>query len=275
VVTKWLLVYECELPMTRQITDLAYNDTQQLDLYLVDEPGRPLVICLHGGGFISGGKDDERCRQSAALLTEAGFNCATIAYTLAPSENRFAMWPRNLFDLADALVWLNNQAANHGYDFSRLGMLGYSAGCCLSNLYIQGGNNIFTHFGYETRVFSPAALVGFYGPYDFTIRQSERRSDCEEINLYHSPGYWLKQNEASRTPPVLHIHGDRDRVVYLDQHKLFQKDYEEKGGNFKSVVIEEFGHSFAPRDVNESGKTVDLRAEISDFFTHHLADNPS
>ena len=133
--------------MTRQITGLAYNETQQLDLWLVDEPGQPLVVCLHGGGFHSGSRDDERCIQSAELLTKAGFNCAAVSYSLAPREDRFLMWPRNLFDLADALAYLNEHASGYGYSKSRLGMLGYSAGCCLANLYIQGGQNVFDHFG--------------------------------------------------------------------------------------------------------------------------------
>jgi len=258
--------------MTRQVTDLAYNDTQQLDLHLVDAPGRPLVVCLHGGGFHSGSRDDKRCRQSAELLTSSGFNCASISYSLAPRDDRFSMWPRNLFDVADALVFLHNQAGKFGYDFSRLGMLGYSAGCCLSNLYIQGGKNIFDHFGYETPVFSPAALVGFYGPYDFSSRQPERRSGKQEINLYHSPSYWFRQNKASSAPPVLHIQGDQDDVVHPNQHMAFQKDYEQRGYPFKGVIVEGYGHSFAPTDANAAGENIDLRAEISDFFSLHLAD---
>jgi len=261
--------------MNRKITALAYNQTQHLDLYLVDQPGRPLVACLHGGGFHSGGRDDERCRQSAKLLVEAGFNCASISYSLATRENRFSMWPRNLFDLADALVYLHDQAEEHGYDFSRLGMLGYSAGCCLSNLYIQGGKNIFDHFGYKTPVFSPAALVGFYGPYDFSSRQAERRSDNVDVNLYHSPSYWFRQNKASCAPPVLHIQGDRDTVVYPDQHEAFQRDYEARAYVFKSIVVEGFGHSFAPMAANASGENIDLRADITDFFSHHLAHRKS
>jgi acetyl esterase/lipase len=256
--------------MPSQITDLAYNDTQHLDLYKTDEPGRPLVVCLHGGGFISGDKSDERCRQAATILVDAGFNCASISYSLATPENRFSMWPQNLFDVADAISYLHNQAGMHGYDFHRFGMLGFSAGCCLSNLYIQGGKSLFHHFGHKIPVFGPGALVGFYGPYDFSSRQAERRSDNTEINLYHSPSYWLRHNTGPKPPPVLHIQGDRDTVVYPDQHKSFQHDCDERAYSFKAIVAEGFGHSFTPRDTNASGKTIDLQQEITDFFTRYL-----
>ncbi|HEY5776086.1 MAG TPA: alpha/beta hydrolase [Xanthomonadales bacterium] len=261
--------------MTRELKGLAYNEKQSLDLYLVDQPGRPLVTCLHGGGFHSGSRDDGRCRQSIELLIEAGFNCASISYTLATRDNRFSMWPRNLFDLADALAFLHDQARQHDYDFSRLGMLGFSAGCCLSNLYIQGGQALFDHFAYSTPLFTAAALVGFYGPYDFETRQQERRSGDAEINRYHSPAYWLRQGKPGGAPPVLHIQGASDTVVYPDQHAAFQKDYAERAYDFKAILLEGFGHSFAPVDTNDSGKTIDLRAQISSFLDQHLVKQPN
>jgi len=258
--------------MIRQFTDLAYNDTQKLDLYLVDKPAQPLVVCVHGGGFFAGNKTDERCRQSVKLLTEAGINCASISYSLATREDRFSMWPRNLFDVADALAFLHGQAKAYNYNFGRFGLLGFSAGCCLSNLYIQGGKDIFDHFAYEIPLFSPAALAGFYGPYDFSTRQRERRSDNPEINRYHSPSHWLQQSSAPPATPVLHIQGDCDDVVYPDQHERFHKDYSERGFDFKAVLIEGFGHSFAPVDSNDAGDTIDLRSELTDFFSSHLVD---
>ena len=260
--------------MARQTTDLAYNDSQRLDLHLVEQPGQPLIVCLHGGGFVSGTKDDRRCIQSAKLLNQAGFNCVSISYSLATADNRFSMWPRNLFDLADALVFLNKHAEEYGFDFKHLGLLGFSAGCCLSNLYIQGGKNIFQHFGYETPLFQPTALAGFYGPYDFSVRQAERRSDNEVINRYHSPSHWIRQHAGKNAPPVLHIQGDHDKVVYPDQHAAFQKDYQERGFDFKAVIVENFGHSFAPVDSNESGETIDLRSQLADFFSYHLTHRP-
>lgn len=256
--------------MSRKITALPYNGSNHLDLYLADQPGRPLVTCLHGGGFHSGGRNDERCRQSINLLLDAGFNCASISYSLATPDNRFAMWPRNLFDVADALVYLNAHADRYDYDFSRLGMLGYSAGCCLSNLYVQGGEDLFRHFGYATTEFKPKALAGFYGPYDFSTRQSQRRSSDPALNRYHSPAYWLRRSEAATAPPVLHIQGDRDEIVYPDQHEAFRKDYTQRGFEFEALMLEGFGHSFAPVDKNALGDAIDLRATVAGFFTRHL-----
>jgi len=59
-------------------------------------------------------------------------------------------------------------------------------------------------------------------------------------------------------------------VVYPDQHAAFQKDYEERDYDFKAVIAEGFGHSFAPVDSNDKGESIDLRSEVSDFFSRHL-----
>jgi acetyl esterase/lipase len=256
--------------MHRQVTDINYNVRQRLDLFLVEQPQQPLVVCLHGGGFISGDKSDIRCTQSVQLLNDAGFNCAAISYSLASAENRFAMWPRNLFDLADAIAWLHDRASNFEYDFGRLGLLGFSAGCCLANLYIQGGKRIFEHFAYSTPVFQVQALAGFYGPYDFSVRQRERRSDDDQVNLLHSPAYWLRNGDARDAAPVLHIQGDRDEVVRPDQHHAFQKDYRERGHDFEAIIVEGFGHSFAPQDTNNAGLSVNLGIAVSGFFNSKL-----
>jgi acetyl esterase/lipase len=249
--------------------ELAYSPNQKLDLYSADQDKRPLVVCVHGGGFVSGSRDDKRCVQTAELLVDAGFNCASLSYSLAEPGNRFGMWPQNLFDVADAIEFLQAEASGFSYDARRFALVGFSAGCCLSNLYIQGGPYLFRQLEHPVTWYRPAALVGFYGPYDFTIRQPERRSEDPEINRLHSPRHWLKRR-IDEPPPVLHIQGDEDRIVYPDQHELFRSDCEALGYPFEEVIAMGFGHSFAPRDDNGRGEQLDTGPDITRFLERHL-----
>ena len=255
---------------SRSIMQLAYNDHRVLDLHLAGQPNRPLVLCIHGGGFVSGSRDDARCSQAVSILVTAGFNIASIEYTLARPDDRFGAWPRNLLDVADAMDWLQANAGTYGYLQDAIGMLGFSAGCCLGNLYIQGGRDLLDHFGYATPVYPVAALAGFYGPYDFSSRQADRKSTDDELNRLHSPAYWVARNPGRRRPPVLHVQGDRDEIVYPDQHSRFESDYRESGLSFEGIVAHGFGHSFAPRDRNASGEAIDLGPALVTFFERHL-----
>lgn len=252
------------------LKDIEYNASQRLDLYRARAEARPLVVCVHGGGFISGARDDARCVQVAELLAGAGYNCASLSYALATESDRFACWPRNLFDVADAVAFLARQAARYGYDGSRLAMLGFSAGCCLSNLYIQGGPGMLRQLGHDVDYHRPRALIGFYGPYDFTVRQPERRSTDEETNRLHSPRHWLKNHRGEPPPPVLHVQGDADDIVHPDQHERFRDDCASRDYFFREIIAEGFGHSFAHRDTNARGEQLDTGPEILRFLERHL-----
>lgn len=256
--------------MPVRFEELAYSGTKRLDLYCTGAAGRPLVICVHGGGFVSGDKRDIRCRQAAELLNRAGFNCASVSYSLADPGDRFGMWPRNLLDLVESVAFLHARANDFGYDISRFAFLGFSAGCCLSNLYLQGGREMCRELGFASEVYRPSALVGFYGPYDFSTRQAERRSDDQDINRLHSPRYWLRRGGEWPPAPILHIHGDIDDVVYFDQHEALRDDCYDKGHPFEEIVAGGFGHSFAPRDTNSQGDSLDLEADIVEFLGRQL-----
>ena len=72
--------------------DIATDDTQSFDLFLPDTVGsHPLVIYIHGGGFIGG--DKSSMYQVGARLDELGFfldnglACVSINYRLLPSPS--------------------------------------------------------------------------------------------------------------------------------------------------------------------------------------------
>ena len=91
------------------------------------DPGLPLLLYLHGGGFTIGSVEthDVLCRELARL---AGCIVVSLDYRLAP-EHRF---PTAVHDAWDALQWLAGHAAQWGADPARLAVGGDSAGGTLA-----------------------------------------------------------------------------------------------------------------------------------------------
>ena len=83
----------------------------------------PLLIYLHGGGWIRGDLDthDDVCRY---LCRHAGVVVASVAYRLAPE----AKFPAPVDDAYAALEWLAREAGRLGADGGRLAIGGDSAG---------------------------------------------------------------------------------------------------------------------------------------------------
>lgn len=96
-------------------------------LYAPDTGRLPVVLYLHGGGFVIGGLDthDSLCRQ---IALHSGAAVVALDYRLAP-EHRF---PTAVDDAWAALRWLAAQAASLGLDGSRLAVAGDSAGGTLA-----------------------------------------------------------------------------------------------------------------------------------------------
>ncbi|MEX8519271.1 MAG: alpha/beta hydrolase [Leptothrix sp. (in: b-proteobacteria)] len=87
----------------------------------------PVLLYLHGGGFVIGGLEthDSLCRQ---IALRSGAAVVALDYRLAP-EHRF---PAAVDDSWGALQWLAREAQQLGLDGSRLAVGGDSAGGTLS-----------------------------------------------------------------------------------------------------------------------------------------------
>jgi acetyl esterase len=88
-----------------------------------DEAAAPLIVYLHGGGWVMGDLElnDAMCRR---LTREFGFVIVSVDYRLAP-EHPF---PVPLEDCYAATVWAARQAPALGADPGRLLVMGSSAG---------------------------------------------------------------------------------------------------------------------------------------------------
>jgi len=109
------------------IKDEKYGTDERniLDIYLPVSPqerAMPILVFIHGGGYISG--DKSFCKNIGRYF--AGNNIITIipSYRLAPKHK----WPSGAEDVAGVLRWLGANADRLGGDAGRIFLMGQSAG---------------------------------------------------------------------------------------------------------------------------------------------------
>ena len=108
----------------------------EMDVYLPAGSGpthqAPVVILLHGGGWVGGGRAD--VASEAQALQAAGLAVLNVDYRLAaPGQPGY---PHQLSDIGLALDWARGNGPVLGLDPSRIGALGVSAG---GNLALELG----------------------------------------------------------------------------------------------------------------------------------------
>lgn len=112
-----------------------------------DEMIRPVVVWIHGGALIMGGREwiDERVKK---MFLDAGYVIVSIDYRLAPETKLASI----IEDVEDALKWVREMGPELFHiDSSRIAVLGASAGGYLT---------LVTGYRVKPR---PTVLVAFYG----------------------------------------------------------------------------------------------------------------
>ena len=99
-------------------------------------PGQPVLLYLHGGGFVVGGIDtcEAMCRD---IAHHSGAAVVAIDYRLAPEHK----YPAGLHDGMAALAWLHEHGGTLGLDTRRLAVGGDSAGGTLASVLALHARN--------------------------------------------------------------------------------------------------------------------------------------
>ncbi len=120
------------------VADYAYGEDsnrQRLDFWQAksDEP-TPVVLLIHGGGWVGGDKSGYRTAQIKPFL-DAGISVAAIDYRFIPQAMEQKVDPpvkAPLMDNARALQTIRSKAKEWNIDPTRIGATGSSAGACTS-----------------------------------------------------------------------------------------------------------------------------------------------
>jgi acetyl esterase/lipase len=152
---------------TPTVQDVAYaslSPTQKLDLYLPEGDGPfPLIINVHGGGFMMGDKSNPA---EADTFLANGYAVASVDYRLSGE----ALAPAQIEDLKAAVRWLRANAQAYNLDPERFAAFGQSAG---GNLVALLGTSCGVaelegaELGNAEQSSCVQAVVDWFGPTDF------------------------------------------------------------------------------------------------------------
>ena len=111
--------------------DIAYgpDPLQKLDLWVptAKAAGRPVLVFVHGGGFVRGDKAPPGSPFNDNMMvwaTAHGMVGVNINYRLAPKDP----WPAGAQDVGAAVAWIRANIARSGGDPERITLWGHSAG---------------------------------------------------------------------------------------------------------------------------------------------------
>lgn len=216
-----------------RIHNISYGELgprNLLDIYRPKAPGerRPVLLWVHGGGWIIGNKDQQGLPLMNHLVT-LGWACVAINYRLSPR----ATFPDHIIDVKRAVAWVKANIARWGGDPDSIVIAGGSAGGHLASLAALTPNDAELQPGFEEADTSVRACVPFYGVFDFTNKDGLGRADMREFlerlvmkrkisserEAFERASPLYRVNPGA--PPFFVIHGENDVLAPVAQARLF------------------------------------------------------
>jgi acetyl esterase/lipase len=246
-----------------------------LDIYLPAgaNGNLPLVILIHGGGWLSNDKyaDIGYMKKTVAEIISSGFALASIDYRFSTQ----AVFPAQMLDCNRAISFLYDNAEKYGFDRTRFAVMGFSAGGHLASMVgLSKNENVPSFFMPGTsKSFSFRAVVDFYGPAELILFPGNNDPKSPEALLIGaapldrpdlakaaSPVTYVDKND----PPFLIIHGEKDELVSPKQSQLLGSWLKLAGVPKELIIV---------KDAPHFGEMFDsdlVRKMVLDFLRLHL-----
>lgn len=188
----------------------------------------PLLINIHGGGFIKGRRDQDIvfCRN---LCSRSGCICLDIDYIPAPDMR----YPGQVYACCDVLQYCGSHGPELGADQERIAIMGHSAGGSLAAAALL--------MAIDNQAFVPALQILDYAGFDLKTSAIQKRNgdsnpripawkadfynkmyvdpdQAEEV--YCSPAF-ASDAQLSQMPPTVMIYCEND--TFCDENAEFHR----------------------------------------------------
>lgn len=238
----------------RKFLDVHFGDDpfQTMDIWLPEEGEGPfpLIIFVHGGGWVGGDKR-ENTQPGIFKVMSQGYALACINYRIAPN----VVWPAPLEDVRCGIRYLRAHAEEYKLKADKIAGWGNSAGAHILNMVAAlGGRPIMKgkEMGYPDVDDSIQCLVSLYGPSDmYQVDLCNRLREEDVVNATGGTevagdmgegmvfphnlimGFKNSRNPAAASfggpinfvtadfPPAFFMHGIKDPVVPYTQSVSF------------------------------------------------------
>lgn len=270
--------------------DVSYGSDarHKMDVYLPENrtEDTPVILMLHGGGFVAGNKSDISARAQA--LSAKGFVVLNTNYRLVdisgvldnpmvhkPSSVKIA---EQLSDIQAAVDFAAAKSSEWKMSSSKWGIAGHSAGGTLALLYAYGDKNTGKRVkvagnwaGATTFGFSDQSEILQVDPRIAEVLYRAIGAEATNANklayMAHSP-YWVAN--AGRAIPTINIRPENNEVGDMPDGSLvlyqqFTNVLNSKGVANKWVEVSGADHGFS-----QAGKWDLVLDETAAFFRLHL-----
>ncbi len=269
------------------IKEIAYskdgNKAHKLDILRLKKASKeptPVIVWIHGGGFVSGSRTDGYKRLER--FVKQGYLGVTIDYRSAWEKP----FPAQLQDCKCAIRFLRAHAKQYNLDAKHIGVWGGSAGGNLvSMLGVTGGIKEFEgDGGWEKESSRVQAVVDYYGMTDFLaiyamakagtsterfkpLDGNESISHLLGVKKYFehsdlcrkaSPTTYASKDDA----PFYIFHGDLDPLTPHQQGELLNETLRKAGVESDFYLVKGGKHGWPNRP--------DVDDKMDAFFAKHL-----
>lgn len=260
--------------------DQDCGGSQELDIYRSDALGvHPVVLWLHGGGFVGGDKQGSVSAYVQPLLDD-GWDVVAANYRLTTDDGQNP-FPTALMDAKRAVRWIKANATTQGWDPTAVAAMGHSAGGNLVELLAATSGDpdleptdlppelaaVDSSIIAAVALAPVADLVEFVEQPMFTDavrRYVQCGRECDAQLLDGS----VQTHVGPDAAPVLAIHGADDPWAAPSQGQLVQQAYEDAGigDRYEMIVVDDGPEEFRAH-VPDLERWIDT---IIDFLNSHL-----
>lgn len=242
--------------------DLKYGaaDRNLLDVFAPETASspRPVLIFVHGGGFVRGDKHAQGSPFYDNVMlwaVRSGYIGVDVSYRLAPH----ASWPAGAEDLAEAVQWVVESVGARGGDPARIFLMGHSTGAVHVADYVSRP---------ELQKVKGSGLAGAIlasGFYDLSTTKMDPYHVYYGADLEsYAEKSTLKGLLATKTPLMI-VAAELDPPSFVQQFELLKREScHRANGCLRAFVVPQHNHMSEVYSIN----TADVRFanEILDFM---------